>query len=443
MVLIPKLIVRGGRVRVSVGACLCVLVAAGCEPNPDRTAGGGGAAEERSASEYVSMQAFEGVMPDSPALRIDFANYKKLSDEIVRTRCDSEDFRALADRVVQNVRADTTLPRSGRVLVSAAVLNNEQMHDCQRMADSTAALGPLVALLIDGDTVENGDFDAGVVVADVVDHDDTDYDPLGIRADTINCLWLKGPTAETTGWEAAMGRPLNGGCAAASRGDLADRVPLEVHRLPVEGPGSHRYPSTGRWMWDSVAMQQFIGIRCGDAWCEVGAPGFTGTQSIATDQDVPGRWDEQYLAYTPRGGGDLERSRLWGRVEPGRHVKSAEDSLPDGSAYGPVQVAIYTFDWRGPAVGDSAAAWNAYVDKFGLDPDSATAIHALHLRKQSGATTANPQYSVSGKQQVWTPVTRCNSAHSGTGTVRWSWSDTDEGIWVPCDKGCCRATTFQ
>lgn len=41
---------------------------------------------------------------------------------------------------------------------------------------------------------------------------------------------------------------------------------------------------------------------------------------------------------------------------------------------------------------------------------------------------------------AWTPVVyRRHIRHSPVGSVRWSWSETDEGLWHACDEGCCKA----
>src|SRR5206468_1154732 len=46
-----------------------------------------------------------------------------------------------------------------------------------------------------------------------------------------------------------------------------------------------------RWDWDAVHRQQYIGIKCGAAWCEIGDSGFVpspGVTSPPTFDPVPG-----------------------------------------------------------------------------------------------------------------------------------------------------------
>ena len=37
----------------------------------------------------------------------------------------------------------------------------------------------------------------------------------------------------------------------------------------------------------------------------------------------------------------------------------------------------------------------------------------------------------------WAAVRRSGHSHSGKRTVRWAWSERDEGIWSFCTAGCC------
>ena len=52
---------------------------------------------------------------------------------------------------------------------------------------------------------------------------------------------------------------------AAFRNTVIERV--------YQGTEPDDYPKTARWEWDLNTNKQFIGVRCGDAWCGVLAAG--------------------------------------------------------------------------------------------------------------------------------------------------------------------------
>ena len=122
-----------------------------------------------------------------------------------------------------------------------------------------------------------------------------------------------------------------------------------------------------------------------------------------------------------------------GRIEPGEDNRVAESRTPAPRPDDSLHVATMTFQ------GSDAEAWGAYADKFALDPAGMDARHPIYLSTVTGPT-GDLVWRVRSRQSLWTPASRSASAHSGSGTVRWAWSETDEGFWVPCDAGCCIST---
>src|SRR6185437_1407485 len=65
-------------------------------------------------------------------------------------------------------------------------------------------------------------------------------------------------------------------------------------------------PLVARWQWDAQENQYYIGIKCGRAWCEVGAkgpvpaPSYTSAAGASHDESIvrtfKGWYDEQPLA---------------------------------------------------------------------------------------------------------------------------------------------------
>lgn len=378
---------------------------------------------------------------------------EQFEEDLTSIRCDTEEFRDFADLAVLRVRAADGHRKvafnPADMAVSARALNNSQVHDCQRLIAPTdnrgtggpLEYGPLVALLISPERVERPIPAAGRVVAEFVNYDKQSYDPLGIPGG-YSCLWLRFDPDAAEPWMAAIFRPADGGCARAEfHGD--PQQTLEVHALRADD-GGHDYPSTGRWMWSADSAQQFIGSRCGDAWCEIGPRGFVGTERIPTARNAPGRFDEQLLAVSdraPSGAARLAVSGLTGVIVPGEdnhltEVPANNYAPPGGQGF---HVASMSFD------GSDDAAWRIYADKFALDPEGPRSGIRIFLHPEDSdlwPDVNRPRRFRNEQVRDWVEVRRCNVSHSGSGTVRWAWSETDEGFWVPCDAGCCLVRTL-
>lgn len=365
---------------------------------------------------------------------------EEIGPATIETLCDTEDFRDLADRVIWSLyEGHPTLKDTAAVLISSKDMNNSQAHDCQRLAEGRS-FGPLVALMISTRRVERDPFLRPSLVADIVNHSASVYAPLGIPAG-LSCLWLRPDPDADSGLSAAI-EPSDRTACVGEAAPPASAFSLEVRRLQIE-KGGGVYPSTGRWMWDDSARQQFIGIRCGEGWCEIGEPGFTGTAAIPMSRDVPGWFDEQYLAVPGPGGQTLRPSNLYGRIVPGIDNKAVENRSPTswaeaGASAKPMHVATMYFD------GQDSAAWDLYADKLGLRRSAQHGPHGFMYRATLRRTFPIPFLGrtdtireVQTPQGPWIRVNRCNTSHAGSGTVRWAWSEDDEGFWVPCEEGCC------
>ena len=373
---------------------------------------------------------------------------QELLDQARSAECDSEAFFRFVDgpvTMIDSVRRETTeMLEASRVevgLVSAPDLPNSQLHDCQRLISPKDRPGdpadslPLVALFVSSEQVQAGSFAGGRIVADIINYGPGTYEPLGIK-EGLSCLWLESPADPGGRWIAAIRDAGGSGCAGrAFERPPADTLAVEVRR--VQGETEPSYPPTGRWMWDPSRSSQLIGIRCGNAWCQIGR-GLTPGGDIASSRDVPGRFDEQLLSYL-RPDGVLVLSNLMGRVEPGMEGSAAFTRTPASvaAANDTLHVATVSFDTLSFDGTADADAWAAYVDKFGLGSDigSSYDIHLTAEQDPSGIS----RWQGRGPDRALDILARGHT-HSGSGTVRWSWVPLDEGIWIPCDEGCCMAT---
>jgi hypothetical protein len=409
-----------------------------------------------------------------------------------------------------------------------------EFHDCQRFLDSTgdnydsryaifAALR-LDSLLADlsrardsiagppGDEEEDEGHDhsraaAGKVersgasfrtvpVATIYTPDGT-YPPLGVQPG-FNCLFLYAhsltPGAQPTRWGAKM---VPWGADSNCLDHHIDPYPAAVGRaLDVRpSPPDRRfhftdadYPAVARWDWDPKHKRQYLGIKCGAAWCEVGdrrfkssgpysgpvpnfdpVPGITVTPAMkARVTAIKGWYDAQVLAM----GGGTRPSRVYGVVIPNPAL-DALSSLPSSVGAEPPGLKFYTDRWvdAASAVLDrNYGKWNftkgenriwlcygtATSCKVPLAqpfvPPSTTPLTSCEYPKGNRAwwakivSRAGTQYVCVLRTDHSAQLFEWMKNNPGyivklPGAARWRWLSTDDGDWISCPSGCC--TFFQ
>jgi hypothetical protein len=334
-----------------------------------------------------------------------------VAQQFVAARCDTK----LYYKMVDGLRSDTS------IIISGADLSDSQVHDCQRLITG-GTLGPLAGIMVSTARVSQDDFSDGVVVAEIVNYTGPAYTELGIEPG-LNCLWLQG---SGTAWQAAIIQPRGAGCTADLPRPLPDQL-LAVTRLTYRDT---IYPSTGRWMWDG--HNQYIGIRCGSGWCEMGKPGFTPTARISHVEDIPGWYDEQLLSYVSANG-QLALSGILGRISPAPGLLTAPDA--EFRRKRGRHVAVVQFTGNDPAV---LAKYRAH---FRLPADAARGN--LYHRTYRPFLQAE-RIEFSPDQQRWSRVLfNPHATHAGRGSVRWAWHELDEFAWYPCPMGCCTTAELQ
>ena len=247
----------------------------------------------------------------------------------------------------------------GNVELVQAIINVPEFHDCQRfitrsgarleyseffaiwassrlanltrdLIDAAAtrvdtvglpppgATGPLVAA--DAEPPPDESMFA-VAVAEI--YAEGRYEPLGIEP-WLNCLYLFRRNQQ---WEArmvAMGN-VNVSCPRSSRTALpAGRDLRVITTAAAEFRSESDYPPVARWDWDATNEVQYIGIKCGAAWCEIGQQSLVPSPALAaspTDprglkrvRSIKGWYDQQALAF--ENAGKIEPSSLKGTIVP-------------------------------------------------------------------------------------------------------------------------------
>jgi hypothetical protein len=296
------------------------------------------------------------------------------------------------------------------------------------------------------------------------------YDPLGIEP-WLNCLYV---FRRNQHWEARM-VPVGNVNVHCERippnGTIPAGKDLEVIATSFpEFKSESDYPPVARWDWDATNGKQYIGIKCGGAWCEIGDRGLVpstpipvrGTEPRAERRvkQIKGWYDQQYLADdranlpVPSGiTGTIIPDTLLGHLNQpgdfGRFIHAADVVLMKTStADDPVLVryrakfnfAESTFDIPNkvflcagagctPAVGEAAVAcapgnpWSARVIPAATGPG--TSVLKCITRMEAS------DYFV-GAVGASAPVILV------PGTTRWRWLRNDEGTWMRCMYGCCR-----
>lgn len=297
-------------------------------------------------------------------------------------------------------------------------------------------------------------------------------------AQEFNCLYMwRGEKADTMQWHAKI-VPVGQHHEQCLKPYSPAEHPEWDLQVVVDSPrefGKYSdYPPVARWDWDETSKQQYIGIKCGRAWCQIGDPGFSpsppyavgATGAAARVVRIKGWYDEQYLA-VENAAGAVVPSSVKGTIVPAPDLESRT-------------VASYDHRWLPTAYvslsGGTSAELTFLRTRYNFDPlpvsASLPAMNTLYLchGTREDCTVPLPpsgplQPSVNCGLDVWpfdgTPlkhwwIKTISPARPGTvmfhcvtrrehksevawmpGTTRWRWLAQDETTWMLCDVGCC------
>jgi hypothetical protein len=380
------------------------------------------------------------------------------------------------------------------VLVSSPLIDDlkhvPEFHDCQRLIVAGQQYGPLAAIFatlnlrglmdsLDAPARQAGapparvdSFAAGSIVSTTypplpasssVNHQiiaaalifaDSGYRVLGITPG-INCLYVgrytvAGGSAE--GWFAWMIPHSGSGenaCTARRRREIpATGTSLQLTRsITTEFSTEDDYPLVARWDWDAENSNQYLGIRCGAAWCEIGAPGFVPSVPLPVTPGmspgerrvrlIKGWYDQQYLATSVGASvGKLVPSRVLGTIVPDVALGKLDDADFNDTWVPAAQIVL-----AAPAGQD--AALKEYDKHFNYErSDHANPIRLLVKQEVSGEWLAQVVRPSDGKVRFKRVKRRevTSSLPPGydvPGVARWRWMSVDEGTWIRCSRGCC------
>ncbi len=298
------------------------------------------------------------------------------------------------------------------------------------------------------------------------------YGALGIMPN-FSCLYLfVGPNGRL---RARMVPSPNQGTSwneCFSGGDpLTSPNGKELSIIRRTGGAFDDYPPVARWDWDPKNGKQYIGIKCGAAWCEIGADGFAPPEPFqpaagsetgaARVTRIKGWYDEQALAIKV-GSGPAIPSHIRATIIPHPQLKewSAARYKEGWTAAGYIALRSETGD---------AMALTPYKQKLNLDAVPVQAdlvrMNQLFLCYGTKAHCKIPEEALNTKAcksgfiqsscaAWWSKVIAANGDvayrcvtrrdHSNAppgvevpGTTRWRWVLEDETTWLGCTLGCC------
>jgi len=379
-------------------------------------------------------------------------------------RCNPGQVTPLVEPGCPDDRIAIEMP-DGRVVtnipLAASIDETHEFHDCQALITGPKRYGPRVAIFASEQLAFFQPSNEAQPVAVIYNYDKKEsYDSLGIEPG-FNCLLLwkedTGPKARISPneYDENVCSEVSEDLGAASGKDL------EVRYAPVQPGGPTVVPPVARWDWDRNKQLQFIGIKCGNEWCEIGPKGFGQSPDHKWDefQNLPGKENLPSQAELPPGRlrkGWYDEQRL--AIKDGQDLVPADEpaiAIPHPALNRHNNPVWYENHWRPAAfvilptdlqgydaknknwkkgVNRVSLCWESKTD--GCIPDAEKPVCKDDWKSDDGRAWWAKTKS-SGNNEEYGCVKRCERDQPVPGTVRWRWQEDDEKLWIRCATGCC------
>lgn len=358
-------------------------------------------------------------------------------------------------------RGDSVLTK-----VVGALADIPELHDCQRLVVPDSASGALVYDSIAavfavprGATYTDDSLATPRALALIYFPYGGTYERLHLET-PMSCLWVQRMNTGLAAWIRPVATAED--CLLVSKGESDRSRALEVRTHTITTRGSRPEPppyNVARWDWDERTRTQFIGIRCGNAWCEVGVRNFgdspshvdanTETAPQFSGLRIKGHYDEQHLAEFA--GGRLQVGGNRGTIYPTPQLAAFAATRPPPGVW--TRVAEINMS---PDVGSYDAMLNlignprpvtagdrAVLSLCLGDPKSCAPNRRSAFRSDACKATGNGRW-YARIERPGRPAQYFCVMHRGhtkadniPAVVRWRWREDDETIWVRCHEGCC------
>ncbi len=293
-----------------------------------------------------------------------------------------------------------------------AIANNEA-HDCQRLIQrDNKKKNPLVTFWLSTAVPSITDYSSKRLVGGFSWQDGDKFDEYKLEK-AESCVWVQKVGVTWKAWIVPH--------EDAEKCDPANPNEANGKELTVftkDQDTNQEYPYAARII-DKGSFYLF-GFQClRHTWCVIGAERDPGGP-------YDGRGDFQRLHYADAGK-VLHTSFLEGTIEP----MPFTTSLPDEATFHNVWIPLAKIT----ITGSDDPARIRYAEKWGY-PVGAK-IPDLVVVEIMKRTTDNKWLMRFGQQGTGKVIKPDPKSGHHYGTVRWRWSDVDEGVWVPCPAGCC------
>jgi hypothetical protein len=449
-------------------ACVILVIAIGCTPERPATDDSANAsanasaiaAQEPEGMTHLEMYAMSATMPIDQAVFSELAadtSVIQLPASPVATKLDGK-------RLLAKLAKDGYAPGSERLKATLAVFRETARSsvagDDQALVVSeqggTFRYGPVVHLGVPDKIVNERTFTNGKFhwIASLANISAEGYEGLKIAPGVARCLYAG--NSVTNGYSAYWHQPdISKGCDGT--GELDESVFMAQARLLVlrtaakdvgKDFGESDIPAAARFEW-GANKAQMIGVKCGDAWCQVALPGTSPADLEPTPSAPPtdkyearnrrmkGRFDYQMLA-DKRADGTLFPSGIVAQI---RALKEANMKTPNNDkAYSVAEVVIH----------HNAAKLPVKYEKLGFGYGTNTITFCRGSYANCGGTSSQIPTPCAGTP-IWGRVIRDNGEQGDLFPIcylkstspkdlwitRWSWLPNDEEFWVRCLNGCC------
>ena len=280
------------------------------------------------------------------------------------------------------------------------------------------------------------------------------YAPLGLRPG-VNCLYLAFVRERWIATVLHNGR--SGNCAPNFVPRAPGNTELAVRSVIATGdmmPAD--IPEVARFDYDPGNRVYYIGLRCGDEWCEIGPKGFAPADPLSpvpsSMSSTPWTTANGKRVFALRGWYDRQQLAM---VTPSGLTPTGPNGLiiphPDLASWDSTDYKLPNGEWLDMAyiyVDSDAyqAKWGITRAAVGERPNTLQS----RMRKKSWWEVTMPDWVWDARildptgSVVWEGKLRYNdhSAAMLAGftpvyTARWRFIDNDEQAWVGCLAGCC------
>jgi hypothetical protein len=377
-----------------------------------------------------------------------------------------------------------------RLLAEATQFRTDipEYHDCQRLIVRPAGasrdeFGPIAGVFAFAglDTLTDDHFATPTLVGLVYVPSGAAYAALEL-AGIYNCIILYRQGTVLGAWMvpvtaiAQCATPVPPASLTANR-----RLRVKLH-APPEGMTAADIPAVARWDRDPRSGWQYIGLRCGGYWCEIGRRGGYDSSkryddaALATPKPrrnfrIPGYYDEQALAVaTP--GGPLRPFAGLGTLIPAPDLFAYNALTTPPPAGQWVEVAwVYMepnaadygtkFNFVGAPLGPPNKPPTAEKARVSLCRGDATTCFpadpvAFFAPRACSESEPAPGWPATAKSRWYARVDHPTQGaryfcvvyrphphgFSVPAVVRWRWRDDDETMWVSCPAGCCEVNAL-